>query len=155
MAKVEAPLQAVQKRFRTRKREQAMPSKHTALLLGRGGWWRSDLHKHHQGGPQVVQRGDGEARQNVILERARFNCRCQWEGESAEQYITALYSFIETCEYGALHDEMLRDRIVVGIRDAGLSERLQLDPELMLEKVIKDPIVLDEVRHAQIILGCC
>ena len=49
----------------------------------------------------------------------------------------ALYSFIETCEYGAVRDEMLRDRIVVGIRDAGLSERLQLDPELMLEKAKK------------------
>ena len=84
----------------------------------------------------------------MILERAWFNCRCQREGGSAEQYITALYSFIETCEYGAVRDEMLRDRIVVGIRDAGLSERLQLDPELMLEKAKKDPIVLDEVRHA-------
>ena len=78
-----------------------------------------------------------KVRRNVILERARFNHRCQREGESAEQYITALYGFIETCEYGALCDEMLRDRIVVSIRDAGLSERLQFDPELTLEKAKK------------------
>ena len=44
------------------------------------------------------------------------------------------YGLIETCEYGGLRDEMLRDRIVVGIRDTGLSERRQLDPELTLEK---------------------
>ncbi len=78
-----------------------------------------------------------KVRRNVILERARFNCRCQREGESAEQYITVLYSLVETCKFGALRDEMLRDRIVVGIRDTALSERLQLDPDLTVEKVKK------------------
>ena len=120
---------------------------------------------------EVMAKFDGffKVRRNVILERARFNRRSQPEGESAEQYITALYGLVETCEYGNLRDEMLRDRIVVGIRDAGLSERLQLDPELTLEKAKKvvrqkeavkeqqvqlglgtkkDPIVLDEVRCA-------
>jgi len=32
-----------------------------------------------------------DIRRNVILERAKFNCRNQRVGESAEQYITALY----------------------------------------------------------------
>ena len=41
---------------------------------------------------------------------------------------------METCEYGTLRDEMLRDRIVVGIQDSAMSEKLQLDPELTLEK---------------------
>ena len=35
---------------------------------------------------------------------------------------------------GELKDELIRDRIVVGIRDASLSERLQMDLELVLEK---------------------
>ena len=51
-----------------------------------------------------------------------------------DEYITALYSLVETCEYGTLRDEMLRDRIVVGIQDSAMSEKLQLDPELTLEK---------------------
>ena len=110
-----------------------------------------------------------KVRRNVILERARFNRRCQREGESTEQYITALYGLVKTCEYGNLRDEMLRDRIVVGIRDVGLSEPLQLDPDLTLvkaKKVVrqkeavkeqqlqlglgtkKDPIDFDEVRRA-------
>ena len=58
-----------------------------------------------------------QVRKNVIFERAKFNRRNQKEGESAEQYITALYSLVETYEYGTLKVEMLRDRIVVGIRD--------------------------------------
>ena len=78
-----------------------------------------------------------KVRNNTIYERARFNRRDQQEGESAEEYVTALYELIETCEYGELHDEMLRDRLVVGIRDAAMSEKLQLDPELTLEKAKK------------------
>ena len=54
-----------------------------------------------------------------------------------KQYITSLYTIIETYEYGTLCNEMLRDRLVVGIRDVAMPERLQLDPEVMLEKAKK------------------
>ena len=75
----------------------------------------------------VVEKFDSffNVRRNVIYERARFNRRDQLEGESAEQYITCLYSLIETCEYGTFKEEMLRDRLVVGIRDAAMSQKLQ------------------------------
>ena len=75
-----------------------------------------------------------QVRRNIIFERAKFNRRSQREGESAEQYITELYELIEFCEYGGLKEEMLRDRLVVGIQDLTLSEKLQTDPELTLEK---------------------
>jgi len=41
----------------------------------------------------------------------------------------------EHCKYGTLHKEMIRDRDVVGIRDATLSEKLQLNPNLDLATV--------------------
>lgn len=41
---------------------------------------------------------------------------------------------IECCNYGDLKEEMLCDRIVVGIWDLSLSEKLQTDPDLTLEK---------------------
>ena len=78
-----------------------------------------------------------QVRKNVIFERARFNRRNKHEGESIEQYISQLYSLSESCDYGALKEEMLRDRIVVGIRDTSLSERLQMDDKLTLEKAKK------------------
>ena len=40
-----------------------------------------------------------KVRKNTIYERAKFNRRDQREGESAEQYITALYEIVKTCEY--------------------------------------------------------
>ena len=61
-------------------------------------------------------------RQNVIFERARFNLRNQLPGESAKEYILSLYILAESCKYGTFKQEMIRDRLVVGIRDRHLSE---------------------------------
>ena len=73
-------------------------------------------------------------RRNVIYERARFNRRSQLQSETAEEYIVELYRLAETCNYGDLKDEMIRDRLVVGIRDVSLSQQLQIDAGLTLEK---------------------
>ena len=75
-------------------------------------------------------------RRNIIFERARFNMRKQEEGEPVDAFITSLYALAEHCGYGNLHNEMIRDRIVVGIRNSQLSEKLQLDSGLTLEKAV-------------------
>ena len=105
---------------------------------------------------KVIEKFDSffKVRRNVIFERAKFNRRDQAEGESAERYITTLYSLIETCEYGELKDEMLRDRIVVGIRDKGLSDKLQMDATLTLETAKKLVRQKEAVReHRQELQG--
>ncbi len=88
---------------------------------------------------QVLEKFDEffKVRRNVIYERARFNKRDQKTGESSEAYITELYKLIESCEYGLMKDELLRDRLVVGILDKKLSEQLQMDAELTIEKAKK------------------
>ena len=75
-------------------------------------------------------------RRNSIFEREKLNRRSQEEGENVDSYITSLFCLAEHCEYGALHDEMIRDRIVVGIVDSALSLKLQLDAKLTLNKAI-------------------
>ena len=62
-------------------------------------------------------------RRNVIFERARFHQRAQGEGESIENFLVHddLYMMIDNCEYGAMRDDILRDRIVIGICDVGVS----------------------------------
>lgn len=54
---------------------------------------------------------------NVIFERAQFNSRRQQDGEGTESFITAVHKLAENCAFGALKDELIRDRIVVGIKD--------------------------------------
>ena len=61
---------------------------------------------------------------NKIYERAKFN-QCKKEAnETAEMFITSLYCLAQYCNYGALNDEMIRDKIVVGVRDSELSEKI-------------------------------
>lgn len=82
-------------------------------------------------------------RGNVIFERAKFNNRKQEPGESVDSFIIALYGLAEHCQYGVLHDEVICDRIVVGILNASLSETLQLDAELALDTAVT------QVRQAE------
>ena len=88
-------------------------------------------------------------RRNPIFERARFNQRKQEEGESVDSFITALYSLAKHCDYGALHDQMIRDRLVVGLRDAALSEKLQMDADLSLQTAISTARQRESVRRQQ------
>lgn len=69
---------------------------------------------------------------NIIFERAQFNKRVQFPGEPIEKYISDLHILAEKCNYGVLKDELIRDRIVVGINDEGLSEKMQLMSDLTL-----------------------
>ena len=73
---------------------------------------------------------------NVIYERAKFNRRCQQEDETVDQFVTALHTLAEHCSYGALKDEMIRDRLVVGLRDLNLSLKLQMDSRLTLKTAV-------------------
>ena len=42
----------------------------------------------------------------------------------------------QSCEFGSLQDSLIRDRVVVGIRDCKIKERLLRDSELTLERAI-------------------
>lgn len=76
------------------------------------------------------------ARRNVIFEQAKFNQGQQEAGESIDGFHKALHCLAELCGYGTLHDEMVRERFVVGLRDKRLSEQLRMDAKLMLDKAL-------------------
>ena len=66
--------------------------------------------------------------------------------------MTALYGLVEHCKYGNLQTEMIRDRIVVGLHDQKLSERLQLEADLTLEKAITMVHQSEGVRKQQSVI---
>lgn len=88
-------------------------------------------------------------RKNVIYERAKFNSRTQREGEPVETFVTALHVLVQTCEFGALREELIRDRIVVGILDGELSEEMQMMPELDLKKATDMARESEEIKKQQ------
>jgi hypothetical protein len=81
----------------------------------------------------------------IIFERARFNIRKQNAGENASDFILAVFKRAETCNYGSLHDELVRGWLVVSIANAQLSKRLQKDSELTLKKAI------DKIRQSEMV----
>ena len=76
-----------------------------------------------------------QPRKNVPFERYRFNRRTQEAGESYDQYKTALRKLAEGCDFDTITpDEMLRDRLIFGIRDSKVRERLLRESKLTLGK---------------------
>ena len=69
-----------------------------------------------------------------IIKRFDFNTRCQEEGESIANYIAALRSIAEHCDYGETLNDMLRDRLVCGIRDKRVQRRLLQEPDLTFKQ---------------------
>jgi len=54
---------------------------------------------------------------NIIYERYIFNNKSQELAETFDAYVSKLRKLAGTCNYGGICDELIRDRIVCGIRD--------------------------------------
>ena len=65
-----------------------------------------------------------------------FHTRVQGEGETIDSLTKDLRLKSQSCECGSLQDSLIRDRVVVGIRDSKIKERLLRDSELTLERAI-------------------
>ena len=78
--------------------------------------------------------------------------RKQEEGEPVDAFVTDLYALAEHCSFGALHDEMIRERLVVGLLSARLSEKFQLDAELTLEKAITQVRQAEAIKFQQSVI---
>ena len=61
---------------------------------------------------------------NVTYERYKFNMCTQSESESLDSYLSRLRMLSKTCEYADLTDGLIKDRIVVGIRENSVRKRL-------------------------------
>ena len=71
-----------------------------------------------------------------------------------EDFIIAIHSMADRCEFGAdFHNALVRDRLVIGIRDVALSEKLQLTSTLILVDTVKQ-IRQREAVHGQQVLLC-
>ena len=64
----------------------------------------------------VTDKFDGYfVKRRNIFEHAKFHQRKQESGEAVDSFITDLYALAEHCQFGLLHNEMIRDCIVVGL----------------------------------------
>lgn len=75
--------------------------------------------------------------QNLIYNRWLFNTRDQEEGEPFQAYLLELRRLARGCKLEKVpQEEILRDRIVCGIRDKGLKQSLLMKKDLSLDACI-------------------
>ena len=71
----------------------------------------------------------------VIAERFKFHRRNQNEAEMVAQYLAELRHLTEHCEFKADYlDEVLRDRLVCGLRNETIQRKLLTEADLTLKK---------------------
>lgn len=80
-----------------------------------------------------------EPERNVIFERSVFNAANQLVGESINQYVDKLRQLASTCDYtpSRVHDEAIRDRLVLGIIDKEVRKILIRNRKLTLSEAIE------------------
>ena len=87
---------------------------------------------------------------NETFEPYLFNKREQQEGESIDQYAAELRILAQSCNFcNCLHDSLIRDRIVLGIKDSRTHKRLLQQQQLTLQCCI-DICKASEASNAQI-----
>ena len=76
-------------------------------------------------------------KKNTIYERHLFNNRSQQKDETFDQFYSDLCRLSQTCDFDTMADQMIRDRLVVGIYNPGLREKLLRQGEdLSLTKAV-------------------
>lgn len=87
-------------------------------------------------------------RKYVTFERYKFFTYAQGPTETIDQYVTELKVRSKSCEFGALNESLIKDRIVCGIISNQVRERLLREPDLNLKKAV-DICRAAEVSKAQ------
>ena len=87
---------------------------------------------------------------NETFQRYLFNKRDQQEGESIDQCVAELRILAQSCNFcDCLNDSLIRDRIVLGIKDSGTRKRLLQQQQLTLQRCI-DICKSSEASNTQI-----
>ncbi len=75
-----------------------------------------------------------QPQRNITMERYTFNTRSQAPNESIQSYIADLKTLANSCEFGPLHDDLIRDRVVCGIANNNVRKLLLKEHNLTLAR---------------------
>ena len=78
-----------------------------------------------------------------------FNSCIQTPEETVDGYVNRLRKLASSCQFGKLTQEMIRDRLVIGIQDTGTKARLLRKKDLSLDKAL-DMSKSSEITNKQI-----
>ncbi|XP_063370735.1 uncharacterized protein LOC134659059 [Cydia amplana] len=75
-------------------------------------------------------------KKNESVNSHMFFTRNQLEGENFDNYLTELRKLAKECDFGTLEDRLIKDKIVSGVYNKKLTDRLLREPDLSLTKAI-------------------
>jgi len=75
-------------------------------------------------------------KRNVTYERFVFNNCHQGPRETVDEYVTRLRSLSSTCEFGALTNDLIRDRLLLGTKLDQVRPKLLSEADLTLQKAL-------------------
>lgn len=76
---------------------------------------------------------------SIIVQRFKFHSHFRKSGQSVANFVAELRQLSQHCEFGAVLDDMLRDRLVCGINDDAIQRRLlsETTPKLDFKKALE------------------
>lgn len=90
----------------------------------------------------------------MICERYRFNNCKQEPGESIAAYLTELRTNAKNCQHeDVTPEEILHDKIILGIRDDKMRERLLRYNDLTLQKAVALIKAAKQTEHQVKLMG--
>ncbi|KAJ1211510.1 hypothetical protein NDU88_006868 [Pleurodeles waltl] len=72
----------------------------------------------------------------VGITRYKFFQRKQQKGESADDYVADLKKLALDCKFGSIHDDLIRDQVVVHSNNQSIQERLWINGDSPLEEIV-------------------
>ena len=96
----------------------------------------------------VIQKFDDyfTPKKNITYQRYQFFSYNQSNGQSIDSYATELRTRADHCDFGDLKGSLIRDKIVIGIRDSKTREGLLRESELSLDKALQICRASEEVK---------
>ena len=73
---------------------------------------------------------------NIIVQRCLFNSRARQPEESVAKFVNELRGIASKCEYGLQLNENLRDRLVAGVNNDRIQQRLLQNPGLTFQTAL-------------------
>ena len=76
-------------------------------------------------------------KRNVVYERYIFWSAHQGQNEQIDTYVTRLRHLAQSCEFGNMTDQFIRDRIVLGTNDSAARARMFREQDLNLDSAMQ------------------
>ena len=75
-------------------------------------------------------------KRDVVYERYVFNMCSQNAEETVDEFVNRIRKLASSCQFGTLTEELIRDKLVLGIRDQSTKLRLLKEEGLTLNKAV-------------------